>query len=293
MRRAPSRSASTRRGVDLAVGCTYKYLNGGPGSPAYLYVRRELQQELRSPIQGWFGQREQFAMGPDYDPEPGIGRFAAGTPSILGIAAVQAGVELVAEAGAEAIEAKSAALTELAIALADERLAPLGFSVGTPRAAADRGAHVSLRHEEAWQVCQALIARANVVPDFRGPDSVRLGLPPLYTRYVDVWDAVDRIERLVAAGEHRGVPGRPVARHLTTRRSARRCAQSPQSKSRERDQRPESVSSPTAGSSGGAGQPSDVSSSSAAVTSPSIVSSRRACSSVLKSGWFSNGSSFR
>jgi kynureninase len=200
-------------GVDLAVGCTYKYLNGGPGSPAYLYVRRELQQELRSPIQGWFGQREQFAMGPDYDPETGIGRFAAGTPSILGIAAVQAGVELVAEAGAEAIEAKAAALTELAIALADERLAPLGFRVGTPRAAAARGAHVSLRHEEAWQVCQALIARANVVPDYRDPDSVRLGLPPLYTRFVDVWDAVDRIERVVAAGEHRDFP---VARSRVT-----------------------------------------------------------------------------
>ena len=152
-------------------------------------------------------------MGPDYDPEPGIGRFAAGTPSILGIAAVQAGVELVAEAGAEAIEAKAAALTDLAIALADERLAPLGFAVGTPRAATDRGAHVSLQHEEAWQVSQALIARANVVPDFRGPDSVRLGLPPLYTRYVDVWDAVDRIERLVAAGEHREFP---VARSRVT-----------------------------------------------------------------------------
>ena len=193
-------------GVDLAVGCTYKYLNGGPGSPAFLYVRRELQQHLRSPIQGWFGQREQFAMGPDYDPEPGIGRFAAGTPSILGIVAVEAAVELVAEAGIEAIEAKGAALTGLAIALADERLAPLGFTVGTPRSAAARGAHVSLRHEEAWQVCQALIARANVVPDFRGPDSVRLGLPPLSTRFVDVWDTVERIERLVAAGEHRAFP---------------------------------------------------------------------------------------
>ena len=200
-------------GVDLAVGCTYKYLNGGPGSPAYLYVRRELQPELRSPIQGWFGQREQFAMGLDYDPEPGIGRFAAGTPSILGIAALQAGVELVAEAGAAAIETKAAALTELAIELADERLGPLGFVVGTPRAAAARGAHVSLRHEEAWQVCQALIARANVVPDFRGPDSVRLGLPPLYTRFVDVWDAVDRIERIVSAGEHRDFP---VARSRVT-----------------------------------------------------------------------------
>jgi kynureninase len=193
-------------GVDLAVGCTYKYLNGGPGSPAFLYVRRELQQQLRSPIQGWFGQREQFAMGADYDPVPGIARFAAGTPPILGIAAVAAGVEIVAAAGIEALEAKAAAVTELAISLADERLAELGFAVGTPREAAARGAHVSLRHDEAWQVCQALIARANVVPDFRGPNSVRLGLPPLYTRFVDVWDAVDRIARLVAAGEHRAFP---------------------------------------------------------------------------------------
>jgi kynureninase len=122
-------------------------------------------------------------------------------------------VELVAEAGIERIEAKAATLTGLAIALADERLASLGFSIGTPRAAAERGAHVSLRHEEAWQVCQALIAGANVVPDFRGPDSVRLGLPPLSTRFVDVWDAVDRIARLVAAGEHRDFP---VARSRIT-----------------------------------------------------------------------------
>ena len=133
-------------GVDLAVGCTYKYLNGGPGSPAYLFVRRDLQEELRSPIQGWFGQRDQFAMGPRYEPVEGIGRFAAGTPPMLGLAAVEAGVELVEEAGIGAIRAKAAALTELAIELADERLAPLGFALGTPRDAAERGAHVSLRH---------------------------------------------------------------------------------------------------------------------------------------------------
>lgn len=193
-------------GADLAVGCTYKYLNGGPGSPAYLYVRRGLQEALRSPIQGWFGQREQFAMGPAYEPLPGIGRFAAGTPPILGIAAVEAGVELVEEAGIAAIQAKAAALTTLAVELADERLAPLGFELGTPRDPARRGAHVALRHPQAWQVCQALLARADVVPDFRGPDVVRFGLPPLYTRFVDVWDAVDRTARLVAAGEHEPFP---------------------------------------------------------------------------------------
>ena len=193
-------------GADLAVGCTYKYLNAGPGAPAFLYVRRGLQAELRSPIQGWFGQREQFRMGPSYDPADGIARFAAGTPPILAMEAVEAGVELVAEAGIARIRAKAAALTELAVALADERLEPLGFSVGTPRSAERRGAHVSLRHRQAWQVCQALIARAGVVPDFRGPDSIRLGLPPLYTRFVDVWDAVDRTAALVSAGGHEPFP---------------------------------------------------------------------------------------
>jgi kynureninase len=193
-------------GVELAVGCTYKYLNGGPGAPAFLYVRRDLQDELRSPIQGWFGQRDQFAMGAGYEPEDGIARFGAGTPPMLGLAAVEAAVELVGEAGIARIRAKAAALTDLAVALGDERLAPLGFELGSPRKAVLRGAHVSFRHRDAWRICQALIARANVVPDFRGPDSIRFGLPPLYTRFVDVWDAVDRTATLVAAGEHHDFP---------------------------------------------------------------------------------------
>ena len=120
-------------GVDLAVGCTYKYLNAGPGSPAFLYVRATSRTRLRSPIWGWFGQREQFAMGPAYDPVDGIGRFLAGTPPILGLVAVEVGAELVAEAGVEALRAKSVALTELVVALVDERLAPLGFELGSPR----------------------------------------------------------------------------------------------------------------------------------------------------------------
>lgn len=200
-----------RSGADLAVGCTYKYLNGGPGSPAFLYVRPDLQTELRSPIQGWFGQRAQFEMGPRYDPEPGIGRFLAGTPSILGLTAVQAGVELVEEAGIAAIRAKAAALTDYAVALHDEWLAPLGFELGSPREASRRGAHVSLRHPQAFQITRALIERARVVPDFRGPDSVRFGFPPLYTRFRDVREAFDRLRKLVAVGAHREVdptPGR-------------------------------------------------------------------------------------
>jgi kynureninase len=189
-------------GVDLAVGCTYKYLNAGPGAPAFLYVRSELQPRLRSPIQGWFGQRDQFAMGPGYEPEEGVTRFLAGTPPILGLAAVEAGAELVAEAGIERLRAKGVALTELIVALHDEGLASLGFELGSPRDPARRGSHVALRHPHAWRICRALIERARVVPDFRTPDSVRLGVPPLYTRFVDVWDAIDRLRRLVEAGEH-------------------------------------------------------------------------------------------
>jgi kynureninase len=197
-------------GVDLAVGCTYKYLNAGPGSPAFLYVRRELQEELRSPIWGWFGQREQFAMNPAYDPVPGIGRFLAGTPSILGLAAVEVGAELVREAGIEALRGKSAALTELVVSLHDERLAPLGFELGTPRTPELRGGHVSVRHTEGWRICRALIERADVVPDFRAPDSIRLGLPPLYTRFVDAWDIVDRLAQLVESREHEHVDAAPL-----------------------------------------------------------------------------------
>ncbi len=197
-------------GVDLAVGCTYKYLNAGPGSPAFLYVRAALHEELRSPIWGWFGQREQFAMGPAYDPVPGIGRFLAGTPSILGLAAVEVGAELVREAGIEALRRKSVALTELVVSLLDERLAPLGFELGTPRDPELRGGHVSVRHADAWRICRALIERADVVPDFRAPDSIRLGLPPLYTRFVDAWDIVDRLALLVESGEHGLVDDAPA-----------------------------------------------------------------------------------
>ena len=197
-------------GVDLAVGCTYKYLNAGPGSPAFLYVRRELQKELRSPIWGWFGQREQFAMGAAYDPVPGIGRFLAGTPPILGLAAVEVGTELVREAGIEALRRKSVALTELVVSLHDQRLAPLGFELGTPRDPQFRGGHVSVRHADGWRICRALIERADVVPDFRAPDSIRLGLPPLYTRFVDAWDIVDRLALLVESGEHGLVDDAPA-----------------------------------------------------------------------------------
>jgi kynureninase len=193
-------------GADLAVGCTYKYLNAGPGSPAFLYVARRHQDQLRSPIQGWFGQADQFAMGPGYRPVAGIGRFMAGTPPVLGLAAVRAGAAMLGEAGIAAVERKAAALTAFAIELHDGRLAPLGFTLGTPRDPSRRGAHLSLRHPDGWRICRALIEHANVVPDFRHPDSIRLGLPPLYTRFVDVWDAFDRLAALMDAGTHLRMP---------------------------------------------------------------------------------------
>jgi kynureninase len=197
-------------GAELAVGCTYKYLNAGPGAPAYLYVAAPLQAELRSPVWGWFGQREQFAMERDYDPEPSIRRFLAGTPPILGLAAVEEGVRLTAEAGIGALYAKATELTELIVALHDAWLAPLGFDVASPRDPGRRGSHVALRHPDAWRITRALIERADVIPDFRGPDTVRLGVAPLYVGRADVWDAMDRLRDLVARGEHREVDPAPA-----------------------------------------------------------------------------------
>lgn len=184
-------------GADLAVGCTYKYLFGGPGAPAFLYVRRELQAELRNPIQGWFGQRDQFAMGPRYDPEPGIRSWLTGTPGMLALAAVDEGVRLTADAGIAAIRTKGIALTDFAIELLDARLAALGCTLGSPRDPTRRGAHVAIRHPDAKRLTGTLIERG-VVADFREPDSIRFGLPPLTTRFVDVAIGVDRLAELLS-----------------------------------------------------------------------------------------------
>jgi kynureninase len=189
-------------GVDLAVGCTYKYLNAGPGAPAFLYVRTALQAELRTPIQGWFGQRDQFDMDRAYEPADGVARFLAGSTSVPGLVAARTGAELVREAGIDAIAAKGRALTAFAVELHDAHLAPLGVELGTPRDPSRRGAHVAFRHPEAWRVCRALIERAAVVPDFRRPDTVRFGFPPLYTSFADVGEAVERLRRVIERREY-------------------------------------------------------------------------------------------
>jgi kynureninase len=183
-------------GADLAVGCTYKYLNAGPGAPAFLYVRADLQAGLRQPIWGWFGQRDQFAMSAGYDPVETIDRFTVGTPPVLGGYAALEGARITAEAGIAAVEAKGAALTGYALDLFDEWLAPYGFALATPREPNRRGAHVTLYHPNAWPICQALKA-ADVVPDFRTPDRLRIGLAPLYTRFADVHEGFDRLRRIM------------------------------------------------------------------------------------------------
>jgi len=195
----------TAAGADLAVGCTYKYLNGGPGAPAYLYVRTGLQEELRQPIWGWFGAADQFAMGAAYVPAPGIDRFLVGTPPVLSLVGAEEGVRLLAEAGIDRLRAKGVAMTSYLVELADAWLAPLGFRLASPRDPALRGSHVSLEHPAAWQVCQALLDRG-VVPDYRTPDRLRLGPAPLTTRYTEVYDALEVIRDVVASGAHLSYP---------------------------------------------------------------------------------------
>ncbi len=186
-----------RWGVDLAVGCTYKYLNGGPGAPAYLYVRRDLQEEALSPIWGWFGQQNPFAFDLDYEPADGITRFLVSSPPILSLMAMESAVDLLLEAGIQRIRGKSVQLTSYLVYLVDTVLGPLGFRLGTPRDPAQRGSHVSIQHPEGYRINRALIEDMQVLPDFREPDNIRLGLSPLYTSFAEVWEAVDRIRSVV------------------------------------------------------------------------------------------------
>jgi kynureninase len=184
-------------GADLAVGCTYKYLNGGPGSPAYCYVAERHLDTLTQPIQGWMGARDPFLMGPVYTPAAGIRRFLSGTPAVVGMLAVADMVELVDEAGIGAVREKSVGLTEHAIALADEHLAPLGVTVASPRDPARRGGHVTLHHPDMERVVAALWER-DVIPDYRDPGGLRVGLSPLSTSYDEVDRGIAAVRELLA-----------------------------------------------------------------------------------------------
>ena len=192
-------------GVDLCVGCTYKYGNSGPGSPAWLYVSKKIQKELQVPIQGWFAQDAQFEMGPVFERAQNIRGFQIASPSLIGIRCVQTAFSMIKEAGIDAIAHKAAVGTQLMIDLYDAWLAPLGFVLNTSRDAKERGGHISLVHPDAAQICVAMREISNVIPDYRTPNSIRLAISPLPTSFVEVWDGFERTRDLVASGQYKTI----------------------------------------------------------------------------------------
>ena len=192
-------------GVDLCVGCTYKYGNSGPGSPAWLYVSKRIQNELQVPIQGWFAQDAQFEMGPVFERSQTIRGFQIASPSLMGIRCVQTAFAMIKEAGIDAIAHKAAVGTQMMIDLYDEWLAPLGIELNTSRDPKERGGHISLVHPDAAQICVAMRTMSNVIPDYRTPNSIRLAISPLPTSYVEIWDGFARMRDLVASGHYKEV----------------------------------------------------------------------------------------
>ena len=193
--------------ADLAVGCGYKFLNGGPGAPAFLFVARRLQEELRSPLTGWMGHAAPFDFVDDYRPAFGIDRFLCGTPPILGLLALEVGIDLALKADMTAVAAKSAALWDLFAGQVETRLAGCGFSLITPRNAQVRGSHIAFTHPQAYAIVQALIARG-VIGDFRDPDVMRFGITPLYLGFEDIWRAVEILAEVMATEAWRAAPPR-------------------------------------------------------------------------------------
>jgi kynureninase len=192
-------------GVDLAVGCTYKYGNSGPGAPAWLYVATKMQKELQVPIQGWFSQGDQFGMGPVFEKAEGIRGFQIASPSLIGLRCIKTSFEIIKEAGIDKIAHKAAVGTQMMIDLYDAWLAPLGMQLNTSRDPKERGGHISLVHPDAARICVALREFANVIPDYRTPNSIRLAISPLPTSYVEVWDGFERIRDLVSTRQYEKV----------------------------------------------------------------------------------------
>ena len=191
-----------KNGVDIAVGCTYKYGNSGPGAPAWLYVNKKVQAELQVPIQGWFSQGDQFAMGADFERAEGIRGFQIASPSLIGLRCIKSAFTMIEDAGIGAISEKAAIGTEMMIQLYDAWLVELGFTLLTSRNPQERGGHISLGHPDAARICVALREFADVIPDYRTPNSIRLAIAPLPTSYVEVWDGFARIRDLVASRQY-------------------------------------------------------------------------------------------
>jgi len=183
-------------GADFAVGCTYKYLNGGPGSPAFIWVPQRHQAGFSQPLSGWWGHATPFAMAPDFAPTQGIGRALCGTQPITSLALVECGLDVFAQTSMAAVRSKSLALTDLFIALVEQRCANHPLGLVTPRAHAQRGSQVSFTHPHGYAVMQALIARG-VIGDYREPEIMRFGFTPLYTSFTDVWDAVEILKQIL------------------------------------------------------------------------------------------------
>jgi kynureninase len=184
--------------ADFAVGCGYKYLNGGPGAPAYVFAARRWHEAMRTPLSGWLGHAQPFAFVDDYSPAPGIARMACGTPPVLSLVALDEGLNSFDGVEMAALHERTGRLGDLFITLADQRLAALGLEVASPRDWRKRGGQVSLRHPHAYEICQALIARG-VIPDFRAPDVARFGLVPMFVRFTEVWDAVGILVEVMAS----------------------------------------------------------------------------------------------
>lgn len=192
--------------ADMAVGCTYKYLNGGPGAPAYLYLKKELQEKLISPLWGWFGDSDPFAFELNYKAASGIKKFLVGTPPVLSQEAIEPGLDLILQAGIDKLRQKSVHQSNYMIFLFEQYLLRLGFTLGSPADPARRGSHLSFQHPEAYRICKALIepqkTAISIIPDFRAPDNIRVGITPLYTSYLDIWLAVERLLQIVENKEY-------------------------------------------------------------------------------------------
>jgi kynureninase len=196
-----------KSGADMAVGCTYKYLNGGPGAPAFLYVRKELQEQLQNPIAGWFGHKKPFEFDENYVADSGIQRFAAGTPGVLSMAGIEPGLDIMNEAGMENLRRKSIQQSDFLLKMIQSELTPLGFQIASPLDSTSRGSHISIQHANGYRINKAMISPKSdsvkaIIPDFRPPTNIRLGIAPLYNSFTELAKTVERIKKIVVTKEY-------------------------------------------------------------------------------------------